>query len=225
MKNKLNGNEVLDSVDILESVLDDSLDALNTMGSAIEAFKGRRLELEPEKKKIFEVIKKKKDFAFRILSDFKQLLEAEEIKPSEFQLTDLGSVINDVLKTVELPKEIEIAAEIPQRIQLMLEPSPIKELLIHLINNSTQAILKNGKVLIKCYENNGKVCIEVQDTGVGISKNNLSKLFKNRFTTKKQGTGLGLFVCDSIVKAHNGFILVESEEKRGTTFTVVLSKI
>jgi len=225
LRNKWNENEIVDSIDILESVLDDSLDALKKMGDAIVVFKGQQPELELEKNKIFSVIWNKKDSASRILSDFKQLLKAEEIKPSEFQLTDLGSIINDVLKTVKLPKEIEIAVEIPQRIHLMLKPSSIKELLIHLINNATQAILKNGKILVKCYEKDGRVLIEIQDTGVGISKDNLSKLFKNRFTTKKEGTGLGLFVCDSIAKAHNGFLFAESQEKKGTTFTVVLPKI
>lgn len=225
MRNKWNGNEIVDSVDILGSVLDGVIGELKTMGDAIEVFRGRRPELELEKNRIFKIITKKKNSALWILSDFKQLLEAEEIKPSEFQLTDLGSVINDVLKTVELPEGIEMAVEIPQRIQLMLESSQIKKLLIHLINNATQAILKNGKVLIKCYEKDGRVCIGVRDTGVGISKDNLPKLFKNPFTTKKQGTGLGLFVCDSIVKAHNGFLFAESKEKEGTTFTVVLPKI
>ena len=64
--------------------------------------------------------------------------------------------------------------------------------------------------------------VVVSDTGVGISEENLSKVFQPLFTTKAKGTGLGLAVCKKIVEAHGGEISVSSKENVGTSFTLLI---
>ena len=66
--------------------------------------------------------------------------------------------------------------------------------------------------------------IEIKDTGEGISKENISKVFSPLFTTKAKGQGLGLAVCKRIVEAHDGSITVESEFGRGATFKIVIPR-
>ncbi len=68
----------------------------------------------------------------------------------------------------------------------------------------------------------GLVRVRVQDTGVGISPQNMTRLFEPFFTTKRNGTGLGLAICQRIIQEHHGDISVQSEQNRGTTFTVSL---
>lgn len=68
----------------------------------------------------------------------------------------------------------------------------------------------------------GGVEVEVSDTGAGIPEENLETVFEPLFTTKAKGIGLGLALCKSHVEAHGGTITVESEEGKGTTFTVRL---
>jgi signal transduction histidine kinase len=71
-------------------------------------------------------------------------------------------------------------------------------------------------------DGNGRVRIHVADTGEGIPRENLDKLFDPFFSTKKKGTGLGLAIVKSILEGHDGDIEVESEPDKGTRFTVTL---
>lgn len=64
--------------------------------------------------------------------------------------------------------------------------------------------------------------IEVKDTGIGISQENLKRLFEPFFTTKKNGTGLGLTICQRIVNQHGGSISAQSQTGRGSTFSILL---
>ncbi len=219
----------IDIEEILGSILHDSIGALGAIEQATKTGT-KTLREQPEllwtqrMQKFFDTITEQQKFVFGVLFDLKKWMEAEEIKPSEFKPTDLESLVGAVLKTIAIPKEIVITVEIPKKFQLMIEPFAMKEVLINLINNSIEAILRSGEIEIRVHEKNEKVCIEIQDSGIGMPKEILSKLFKRRFSTKSLGTGLGLLICDSIVKAHRGFIFAESQKGNGTTFTVVLPK-
>lgn len=225
------GNEIvyIDIEKILGSVIHDSIGALGAIEKATKTVT-KTLKEQPDLlwtqriQKFFKTIEKQQDFASRVLFNLKKWMEAEEIKPFELQLTDLESLVGAALKTIAIPKEILITVEIPKKCQLMIEPFAIKEVLVNLINNSIEAILRNGEIKIRVHEKNEKACIEVEDSGIGMPKEILSKLFKGRFSTKSLGTGLGLLICDSVIKAHRGFIFAESQEGNGTTFTVVLPK-
>lgn len=82
------------------------------------------------------------------------------------------------------------------------------------------AIRSNGMLTIKTSYQNKTVQMIVSDTGCGIPKANLDKLFKPFYTSKEAGTGLGLSVCWSIVQQHEAEISVQSQESKGTVFTV-----
>ncbi len=95
---------------------------------------------------------------------------------------------------------------------------------LNLLSNAEQAITKKGKVLIKTIADDKMVEVEISDTGMGISQENLKKISDPFFTTKApgEGTGLGLSITYSIIKEHNGKIKVHTELNKGTTFTVFL---
>jgi signal transduction histidine kinase len=95
---------------------------------------------------------------------------------------------------------------------------------LNLLVNAGQAITADGKISLSTGVERGEVWIRVEDTGCGISEENLSRVFDPFFTTKPvgQGTGLGLSVSYSIVAKHGGQIDVASEVGRGTQFTVRL---
>jgi len=110
---------------------------------------------------------------------------------------------------------------------MMIDEDQVKQMLINLVGNGIDAIEGGGgavAVRARRDEGNEHVIIEVADNGVGISKENLSRLFTPFFTTKEmgQGTGLGLAIAYGIVKMHSGDISAQSEEGKGTTFTVSL---
>jgi signal transduction histidine kinase len=92
------------------------------------------------------------------------------------------------------------------------------------MKNAAEAMPDGGRLTLRTWRGSGtgSVTLEVQDTGIGISEDNMRKIFTPFFTTKPigKGTGLGLAIIYGIVKMHRGQIAVESEEGKGTTFTI-----
>jgi two-component system NtrC family sensor kinase len=94
--------------------------------------------------------------------------------------------------------------------------------MLNLATNALHAMKDGGKLTIRVTREGGEVKIAVADTGVGIAEEDRAKLFEPFFTTRPEGTGLGLSVSYGIVKAHGGRIDVDSAPGRGATFTVSL---
>ena len=108
----------------------------------------------------------------------------------------------------------------------------MQQVIFNLLINSVDALPAGGEIKIKIYEksipelylNQAACVIEIADTGIGISKDNLSRIFEPFFTTKrdKKGTGLGLSVAKMIVENHKGNLQVESEIGKGTVVRIIL---
>jgi signal transduction histidine kinase len=92
----------------------------------------------------------------------------------------------------------------------------------NLIKNSFDAMPSGGELLISDKLEKDKVVLEFSDTGSGMSKQDLEKLWTPFFTTKARGMGVGLPICKKIVEAHGGKIEVESAVNKGTTFRIYL---
>jgi two-component system NtrC family sensor kinase len=106
----------------------------------------------------------------------------------------------------------------------MADFDQLQQVCTNLILNAIQAMPDGGRLTLRTSVNNEQLKIEVQDTGSGISPENMSKLFTPFFTTKREvkGVGLGLAVVYGIVQRHKGKIEVQSKEGEGTTFTIYL---
>lgn len=93
---------------------------------------------------------------------------------------------------------------------------------LNIISNAEQAIEKDGEILIKTRKSGSKITVEIADNGVGISKENLSKISDPFFTTKPvgQGTGLGLSITYKIIEDHNGKVEVTSKPGKGSKFVI-----
>jgi signal transduction histidine kinase len=104
------------------------------------------------------------------------------------------------------------------------DPSALRQLLDNLISNAIDSVEQPGGTVITSAQRlpDGRVCLEVRDTGTGIRSDDLPHIFDPFFTTKTSGTGLGLSICYEIVKAHGGDIRIESEVGEGTTTVVLL---
>ncbi|MFQ6102907.1 MAG: ATP-binding protein [Candidatus Glassbacteria bacterium] len=98
----------------------------------------------------------------------------------------------------------------------------LKQVFLNLFKNAIQAMTNGGRLRIESQRTDRWVCVSVMDTGMGIPQENMSKLFLPFFTTKSDGSGLGLPVSHQILKDHNGYIDVSSQEGVGTNFMVYL---
>jgi two-component system NtrC family sensor kinase len=178
----------------------------------IQEFKERLSIMEQETERCVRIIRNLLDFARQSEFSFKE--------------TDINSLIEDSLSFIQHHAELEkvkIIKELnPALPKVNVDPHQIQQVFVNIILNAIQAMPDGGTLTIKTGIDKELVYIKFTDTGVGISKENMKKLFTPFFTTKEKGSGLGLAVCYGIIEKHKGRIEVESEEGKGTTFTIKL---
>lgn len=136
-----------------------------------------------------------------------------------FLIEEVVSSLNleDVFKNIELVKDLN--SSIPK---IKADSVQLREVILNIIINAVQAMPNGGKLTIGTAQENEFLKFEISDTGGGISKKVLDNLFVPFFTTKSRGLGLGLFISNEIVKAHQGKIDVQTQLSKGTTFTISL---
>jgi signal transduction histidine kinase len=180
-------------------------------------------------------VKKSIDRISHFIYDMLRLskLEADEspIKSEKFDLSALCFDLIEEFEVIAKNKGINIVNDIEKGIQIHGSPDEIGELLTNLVSNSVKYIGEGREKIIhiSLRRENGKIILSVEDTGIGIPKEYLSRLFNRFFRVeesahmKKKGTGLGLAICKRIAERHNAKISVESGAK-GSIFTVVFKK-
>ena len=148
--------------------------------------------------------------------------------PSNYKLIDITKVLESSIKLLKLQiqeKNILIEKNFDKKEALITaDEVQLTQVFLNLILNSIAASKDGGKLIVQIKANENNVEISLQDFGKGISKEKQSKIFQPFYTTKSNGTGLGLAVVHGIVQAHRGKINFESKEGEGTTFKIVLPK-
>ncbi|MBN1385260.1 MAG: HAMP domain-containing protein [Elusimicrobia bacterium] len=162
----------------------------------------------------------------------KSLLDFSRQKDYHFELTDISKLIDasleicasdltaskvSVVKNYDKP-----SSHIPK---VYVSPPHIQQVFLNIITNAIQSMRGGGIFMIAVQTEHGYIKVSFKDTGEGISREDLGKIFTPFFTTKEpgKGTGLGLAISYGIVQRHNGKILISSDgEKKGATFTVKL---
>jgi two-component system NtrC family sensor kinase len=141
-------------------------------------------------------------------------------------MADLNAVLESTLNIArnEVKHKASIETHFGELPKVECLPSRLSQVFLNLLVNAGQAIGADGKITLSTGVEGSEVWIRVEDTGCGISEENLTRVFDPFFTTKPvgQGTGLGLSVSYSIVSKHGGQIDVASEVGRGTQLTVRL---
>jgi two-component system NtrC family sensor kinase len=167
----------------------------------------------------------------------KALLEFSRARSFSPHTVDFKEVVKQALKLIsgEVPANVRISETVPSYIKAKMDPRRIQQVLINLIMNGCQAMEDGGDLHIVAWEDEDDegFHFRVSDTGKGIRPKDLSKIFDPFFTTKDEGhrdvghghgSGLGLPVSQGIIEQHGGRIEAQSEEGKGTTFTVFLPK-
>jgi signal transduction histidine kinase len=158
----------------------------------------------------------------------RNLLDFSRQTEPHFRLVDINQVLEQVLSMVGHQAQIqkvEIVKEFSSSLpEVMADFDQLQQVFTNLTLNAIQAMSGGGKLTLRTSMANNQVKVDIQDTGCGISKENLSKLFTPFFTTKEKGkgVGLGLAVVRRIIERHKGEIKVQSEVGKGTTFSLYL---
>lgn len=172
-------------------------------------------------KKYIEIIKQEIDRSLLIMADFSEL---NKIKLNK-ELVDINLLIEetcDNLKLLTKSKNIDLIYNYKEEIYLNIDYNKIKQVLINLIKNSIEAIEDKGTIKIDTYIKNKYYYIETKDDGIGMNRETLEKLTEMFFTTKKNGTGLGVSLSNEIIRAHKGIMNYDSKINFGTKVTIKL---
>ncbi|TVQ21883.1 MAG: PAS domain S-box protein [Spirochaetaceae bacterium] len=150
------------------------------------------------------------------------------VRPMDIQLqdSDLNELIQEMVDFVgyELnAADIELALDLDDTVPSMcLDEKYFKQVLINLIKNAIHAMPDGGELRISTENRGDEVLLRVRDTGIGMSSDVIHKIFEPYYTTRDDGSGIGLTLVYKIIREHMGDIAVASEEGKGSTFTVSL---
>jgi signal transduction histidine kinase len=190
-------------------------------------------QIQDSVKEALEKIKHSNQRLIQLVDDLLQIARAEAGRiPIRVASMSVIQPINEVLeelKPLANEKNIQMIYQpSPDLSNVMADPERLKELMVNLIGNAIKYTLGAGTISITHDIKNGGLVTNVKDTGMGISPENQKKLFEKYFRVENdnmrniQGTGLGLFIVKQLVEKMNGTIWVESEEGRGSTFSILL---
>jgi len=158
----------------------------------------------------------------------KKLLVFARQRPPKKSRINLNQVVQDsfyFFKAQCTKEDVElIHALSPNLPEIIADPSQLNQVLVNLIVNALQSMSAGGKITVRTWSSDHHVYLSVEDTGPGISRENLEKIFVPFFTTKDigHGTGLGLPVVHGIITSHGGLIDVDSKVDSGTRFEIRL---
>ena len=177
---------------------------------------------EKEQKRLFNIIRKEID---HISYSIKNLLQFSKPAPLQKSLSRLDKVIDkivDLYRTKAKKAGIALIWLNHSEVEAYIDPIKIDECVVNILENAITATPQKGKIEIGLKMRKREIDISIKDTGSGMSQEDLSKIFNLYFTTKANGTGLGLAHAQQIIAEHGGKISVESKLNKGTTFTIIL---
>ncbi len=155
-----------------------------------------------------------------IIDDLLDISKSTDAKPSSGNLNDF---INLILKQSIIPKNIMVELNLHNNLPVMsFDHGQIQRIFLNLISNAIQAMVNGGTLTITTRPIDKSVEICFQDTGTGISQENVEKIFEPLYTSKTKGVGLGLTIAKTFVENHGGKIMIASELDKGTLFKVYL---
>jgi len=174
-----------------------------------------------------ELLKKVEKHSFRASQIINNLLNFSRKSEPHFQEINVNQIIKETLSLIEyqlkrnkIKMNLELDSKLPQT---YADLSKLQQLFVNMFLNACDSMPKGGTLGISTTSEDSSIIIDIKDTGIGIEKENLGKIYEPFFTTKPtQGTGLGLSVSYGIIQEHMGSISVKSTLEKGTIFKIKL---
>lgn len=226
MEQRLRDSEKLASVGALAGSM--AHEIRNPLGSILTAANllatDGRGPVDPERRALVRVVQEESRRLNRILSDF---LDLGRSRPPLLAPHDLDGLVDEVLAALALTelargKTIRKALTL-RNSRVLVDADQLKQVLWNISLNALEALGETpGEVVVSTSREDGHVRVVVADTGPGIARDHLGRIFEPFHTTKRDGMGLGLAIARRIMESHRGQIWVESEPGRGTIVTLTL---
>jgi signal transduction histidine kinase len=132
-------------------------------------------------------------------------------------------IVNEVMERTAPPQNVKTNIQVPRELpKILVNPQQIGQILANLVTNAYEAMPQGGALDILGDSNEEQVVLLIKDTGKGMSKKELAKIFEPLFTTKPRGIGLGLAISRRLADLNHSEIQVKSRVGDGTVFTILL---
>jgi len=182
--------------------------------------KSERLSEEPRFAEYLQIMDERIAQCDKIIED---LISFTRISSPDYEIVSLNDVLDSTVSGVDIPERISlINAYRGSQIDVHVDPTQLGRVFTNLVINAYEAMGDGGVLTISAKTAGRFAEVAFNDTGQGMDAKGLEKIFEPLYTTKIQGTGLGLSVCQQVLAKHNGRLEVHSKEGVGTTFTVRL---
>ena len=194
---------------------------LGVIKNAIYFLRMTQKNLNDKGQKHLGLIEQEVNTANRIITELLDYAREPRTQPTDIALTDC---IERALLVTAPPTEVRVQRQLAEApATVWATGGQIEQILVNLMRNAVQAMPEGGQLTIRGHTRGSQAVIEVADTGVGISSEDLAKVFEPLFTNKAKGIGLGLAISRQYAEANKGELTVaESEPGRGTVFCLVL---
>lgn len=157
--------------------------------------------------------------AQNIIYEFLALTKPELDSMTSINVTKELTYSVNLMKPFAKSHKVKIEVDdLEEQCMILGDRQKIRQCFINLIKNSIEAMQNGGELRINASRNSNRICIDIIDNGIGMTPNEVSKLGTPYFTTKEEGTGLGMMIVFNIIKTMKGEIKVESEKGKGTRF-------
>ncbi len=173
-------------------------------------------------RKYIDIIKSEIDRSLNVIADF---MEYSKIKVNKEEI-DLVMLLDEIYESFEiLMRDNNICFKYKsdcEEVYLQADYDRLKQVFVNVIKNSVESIEQNGIINIELFQEANKAFVKISDNGIGMNSEELSNIKEMFFTTKKNGTGLGVALSNEIIMAHNGKMTYESIKNKGTDCIIEL---
>jgi len=197
---------------------------LASISGAVEAL-ARDLPADPTRSQLVEIVLRESARLNQIVGDFLEYARPAPMAPIEINMAE---ILDEVLLLIEhrsLPANLKVAREYGDTLLTRADPQRLRQAIWNLCLNAVQAMPDGGELRVGARtlrERGGRLQISISDTGQGIAEGDLPHIFEPFFSTKPEGSGIGLALVYRVLEEHGGTIEVRSRVGEGTTFILIL---
>ena len=176
-------------------------------------------KLNDKEREMFETVEKAIAYSNKIIND---LLEYSREIRLELSEAEPKTLLAEALSLMKVPHDLVVVDRMGNEPRLKVDKEKMRRVFVNIIKNAFDAMPNGGELTVTSEKEGDQVSFSFSDTGTGMSKEVLDKIWSPLFTTKAKGMGFGLPICKRIVEAHGGKITIASAPGKGSTFTINL---
>jgi len=216
--------------DFISNITHELKTPLTSIRMYAESLMMGRVKSDQVQKEYLSVVVNETDRLKRMINNILEFSKMEKGKPEyHFIKSNLAFILNEAIHEVNYwfeKEHFEVVNELDETIYAEVDPEKMKQAVGNLLSNAIKYSTNTKKIFIRLFKKPERVCIEVEDQGMGIPEDKLSRIFDQFYRIEQKesisGTGLGLTVVKEIIEAHHGSISVTSEIGKGSRFMLII---